>query len=141
MDESGDRYASSLAAVIQSAAVPYGVTLTVWASGASVEHFRGAPKPFEIFLFVLGGTCAYATLVLVARRALGRSSQGSAGRRMTVTGVLHPLAIGGAVGVVMLIARIGSWAAWPLGGFAGIGLYLALVGGEHLLARRLPLAR
>ena len=60
---------------------------------------------------------------------------------MALTGVLHLVSIGAAVGAVTLIANIPSWAAWPLGGFVGIGLYLALVGVEYLIAPRLPLAR
>jgi hypothetical protein len=47
--------------------------------------------------------------------------------------MLHILSIGGALGAVTLIAEIDSWIAWPAGGFAGVGLYLMLVGLEYML--------
>jgi hypothetical protein len=136
-----DGYAASLAVVLQSAAVPYGVTLTVWASGASVSHFRGAPKIFEIFLFVLGGVAGYTTVGLFVARALQRLTAGSSGPRMVVTGMLHLISIGIALGTVTLIGEIRSWIAWPLGGFGGISLYLTLVAAEYALAPRLSRAR
>jgi hypothetical protein len=130
----GDGYSASLATVLQSAAVPYGITLTVWASGASIDHFRGPPKIYEIFLFVLGAVAAYAALALAVAQALRKASRGPAGQRMAVTGTLHVVSIGVALGAVTLIGEIQSWAAWPLGGFAGIGLYLAVVGLEYAWA-------
>lgn len=134
-------YRTSLATILDSAAIPYGVTLTVWASGAAVQHERGAPQIYEIFLFVLGGMVAYSALALASARVLERGAAGSPGPQMALTGALHLLSIGAAVGVVALVARIDSWVAWPLGGFAGIGLYLTLAGVEYALAPLLPLAR
>lgn len=131
----------SIATILQSAAVPYGVTLTVWASGAALTHFRGDPQVFEIFLFVLGGMAGYTVLALVSAPLLQHLRPGSPGPQMALTGVLHLLSIGAAVGAVTLIGRISSWVAWPLGGFAGIGLYLGLAGFELALAPYLPFAR
>jgi hypothetical protein len=59
---------------------------------------------------------------------------------MALTGTLHLLSIGAALGSVAMTAEIESWAAWPLGGFLGIGLYLMLVGVEYAVAPALPLA-
>ena len=135
--ETEDRYATSLAAVLRSAAVPYGVTLTVWASGASVSHYRGAPRIFEIFLFALDGVAGYTTTALSPGRAGRLLPAAPPGPRMLVTGMLHAVAVGVALGAVTLIGQVESWVAWPLAGFAGIGLYLTLVGAEHALAPRL----
>lgn len=135
------RYRMSIATILQSAAVPYGVTLTVWASGAVLVHFRGDPKVYDIFLFVLGGMAGYSALAVVSAPVLRHLRPGSPGPQMALTGVLHLLSIGAAVGAVTLIGKISSWIAWPLGGFAGIGLYLGLAGVEFALAPRLPLAR
>jgi hypothetical protein len=132
-----ERYTASLAVVLQSAAVPYGVTLTVWASGASVGHFRGAPTIFEIFLFALGGVAGYTTVALGVERAIRRRPAPRPGRNMLTTGMLHVVSIGVALSAATLVGRIESWVAWPLGGFAGIGLYLALVGAEHAFAARM----
>lgn len=134
-------YSASLATVLQSAAVPYGVTLTVWASGATVSHYNGSPEVFEIFLFVLGGTCGYTVLALASAPAVQRLARGIPGLSMAVTGMLHPLGIGAAVGTVNLAAQAGGWLAWPLGGFAGICVYLGVVGFELMLAPLLPPAR
>ena len=57
-------YAAAVATILQTAAVPYGVTLTVWGSGALVMHFRGRPKVFEVFLFALGGIAGYTLATL-----------------------------------------------------------------------------
>ena len=134
-------YRKSIATILHSAAVPYGVTLTVWASGAALVHFRGGPNVYEIFLFVLGGMAAYSALALASAPVLRHGAAGSPGPQMALTGLLHLLSIGAAVGAVTLIGRVESWVAWPLGGFAGIGLYLGLVGVEFALAPLLPLAR
>lgn len=125
-----------MATILQAAAVPYGVTLTIWASGAALIHFHGNPA-----IFVIGGMAGYSIGALTVFRALERMSPASPGPQMALTGVLHLISIGTALGAVTLVAKISSWLAWPLGGFAGIGLYLALVGVEYLLAPLLPLAR
>ena len=134
-------YRTSVATILRSAAIPYGVTLTVWASGAALTHFRGTPAIYEIFLFVIGGMGGYSILVLTSASVLQHGAAGSPGPQMALTGVMHLLSIGAAVGVVTLVARIDSWIAWPLGGFAGIGLYLGLAGLEFALAPLMPLAR
>jgi hypothetical protein len=90
---------------------------------------------------VLGGMCGYATLTLGVVGALQRMSPQAPGAQMALTGMLHLVSIGVAVGAVTLLAKIDSWVAWPLGGFAGIGLYLGLVGLELMLAPLLPVAR
>jgi hypothetical protein len=134
-------YRISIATILTSAAVPYGVTLTVWASGAMLAHFDGHPKVYEIFLFVFGGMIGYSVLALASTRVLEHGAAGSPGPQMALTGLLHLLSIGAAVGAVMAVAQISSWVVWPLGGFVGIGLYLGLAGVEFALAPLMPLAR
>jgi hypothetical protein len=134
-------YRVSLATILHSSAVPYGVTLTVWGSGAALIHFRGNPAIYEIFLFVFGGMAAYSVLALASARVLRHGAAGSPGPQMALTGILHLLSIGAAIGAVTLLAKLSSWIAWPLGGFAGIGLYLGLASVEYALAPLLPLAR
>lgn len=127
--------------ILESAAIPYGITLTVWGSGAVLAHFRGQPALYEIFLFLLGGMGGYALLATLFARSLQHARGARPGVAMALTGTLHVLAIGGAVGAVALVAKIESWVAWPLGGLVGIALYLALAGVEYALAPLLPLAR
>jgi hypothetical protein len=134
-------YVTAMARILESAAIPYGITLTVWGSGAALAHFRGQPKLYEIFLFLLGGMGGYALLTTIFARSLQRTSEAHPGVAMALTGTLHFLAIGGAVGAVALVANIKSWIAWPLGGMAGIALYLALAALEYSVAPLLPLAR
>jgi hypothetical protein len=134
-------YRKSIATILHSAAIPYGVTLTVWASGAALVHFQGNPRIYDIFLFVFGGMGAYSVLAIASAPVLRHGAGGSPGPQMALTGILHLLSIGAAVGAVSLVAEIDSWIAWPLGGFAGIGLYLGLAGVEFALAPLVPLAR
>ena len=48
-------YRNSLAQVVQTAAVPYGLTLSTWGAGATIQHFRGMPDVWQVFLFAAGG--------------------------------------------------------------------------------------
>lgn len=106
-----------------------------------MTHFRGNPEVYEIFLFVLGGMAAYSVLALASAPVLRHGAAGSPGPQMALTGLLHLLSIGAAVGSVALLSQIDSWVAWLLGGFSGIGLYLGLAGVEFALAPLVPLAR
>lgn len=51
--------------VVCKTGVPYGYTLTVWASGALCIGRFGLPSAGEVFLFVAGGTLGYVGLALL----------------------------------------------------------------------------
>jgi hypothetical protein len=127
-------YPAALGTIVHSAAVPYGITLTVWGSGALVMHFRGPPRVFEVFLFVLGGVVGYALATMPAIGVTRTRQPSVPGSHLVLAGMLHPLAIGAALGSVTLVAMIQGWVAWPLGGLCGIAVYLLLVGVEYAFA-------
>ena len=128
----GNRYTSALATVLRGSALPYGYTLTVWTSGAMLTRHRGLPSTGEAFLFVVGAVAGFALLGIVV--VLGRGvpfDPPRAGLRRT--GMVHLLAVGGALGAATLVALIHSGIAWPLGAFVATATYLAIATLELML--------
>ncbi len=58
-------YRRALARVTAGLGLPFGYTVTVWASGALAVHAFGAPGPLEIGAFVAGAVSAYLLLGVV----------------------------------------------------------------------------
>jgi len=64
-------FTRSLGEVVSRAGIPYGYTLTVWSVGALCIGLFGLPSAGDVFLFLAGGTIAYAGLTLsVVRRGV-----------------------------------------------------------------------
>jgi hypothetical protein len=129
-------YRGSLATILETSAVPYGLSLATWGSGTAVEHFRGAPQLWEIFAFLLGGLSGYALATVGVLRELPETPKAAPGTRMALAGLLHVIAAGAAVGVASLAGEISNWVAWPLAGLGGILTYLTLAAAEYRFARR-----
>jgi hypothetical protein len=70
-------------------------------------------------------------------RPIRRQESAAPGPEISLTGMLHPLSIGVALGGATLVGQVQSWVAWPLGGLCGIALYLLLVGLEYALVSAL----
>jgi hypothetical protein len=127
-------YLFGLRSVVQTVALPYGYTVTVWSSGQELIHRMGTPRAWEVFLFAAGAVVGFASL-----RALTRDSSGGAPPQLgsTLHGVravlIQIIAIGAAIGSATLIGLVASTVAWPLGGFAATALYLAVVALEPAL--------
>lgn len=121
--------------------MPYGLSLSTWGAGAAVQHFRGMPELWEIFLFVAGGMGGYVLATLPVMRELKESGPAAPDARMALTGTLHMVAVGAAIGAAALVGKIHGWIAWPLGGAAAILVYLLVAGAEFQIAPQLPLAR
>ena len=62
------RYAGTLDKTLRSAVIPYGYTVTVWASGAYLISLRGLPSGLEAFAFVVGATLAFGVLASMSQR-------------------------------------------------------------------------
>ena len=120
-----NRYLSALATVLRGSALPYGYTVTVWASGMMLTHERGLPSVGEIFLFMVGAFAGFALLGLVVRLSGAVPFEPPSGvlRR---TGMIQLLAVSGALGAATLVALIRSGIAWPFGAFIATATYLAL---------------
>lgn len=129
------RYVTALATVLRGSALPYGYTVTVWTSGIMLVRHRGLPSTAEVFLFMAGAVVAYAALGGLVRAVRGVPFDPGPGvlRR---TGMLHLIAVGGALGAATLVALIPSAVAWPLGSFAATATYLGLATLELLISGR-----
>jgi hypothetical protein len=131
LDEGGD----DLATVLRSAAVPYGYTVTVWASGMMLTRARGLPSVEEIVLFTLGAVAGFAVLGLIVRLTGGMPSAPSPGA-LRRTGMIQFVAVGAALGSAALVALIHGGIAWPLAAFVATATYLSLATLELTLAKR-----
>lgn len=126
-------YVRALSAALDTAALPYGYTLTVWASGQATIHHRGAPNVGQIALFVAGAAVAYGALRMVAREREREVSGQIGSPHVLRAGAVHVVAIAAAIGLAALLARIGSGAAWPLASFAATLAYILVSTVELLL--------
>jgi hypothetical protein len=119
--------------VLRVSALPYGYTVTVWTSGAMLTRHEGAPSTGQVFLFMLGAVAGYALLAAIVKLGKGVpfDPPKEALRR---TGMLHFLAVGGALGAAALVSLIHDGAAWPLGAFVATATYLVLATLELRLA-------
>jgi hypothetical protein len=117
------RAARALTTVITGSALPYGYTITVWSSGAVLIHSHGQPSLGDIFLFIAGAVAAFAGLAAAAAW-LSAAPLKPPPERFEQAGTLHLFAAGAAVGLVVAIAAIPGFAAWPAASFGGTVVYL-----------------
>lgn len=129
---------AALGTVVSASAAPYGYTLTVWSSGAILLRSHGVPTVAEVFAFLGGGLLGFGSVALVARGAVARMETLDDAHDRLLTGMLHWLAAGCAVGGAALIAELHGVEAWPLASFVatvvylvGAGTQLALVSARH----------
>lgn len=128
---------SILATVLRASTVPYGYTVTVWTSGMLLIRQHGVPAVGEVFLFMVGAVLAFGVLGAFVTVTCGVPSDPSH-EAWPRTGMLHFLAVGGALCTVALVALIPSGVAWPLGAFSATAMYFALATLElSLVASRL----
>jgi hypothetical protein len=116
----------ALATIVAASAAPYGYTVTLWSSGAVLMGSHGTPHVAEVFAFLAGALAGFGLMAFVAHGTLGRAELLDDAADRVVAGTLHVLAVGGAVGAVALLAKIHSWAAWPLSSLAATALYLLM---------------
>jgi hypothetical protein len=134
MRRTADERGNDLATVLRSAAVPYGYTVTVWASGMMLTRERGLPSVGEVFLFMLGAVTGFTLLGLIVRLTGGMPFEPSHGA-LRRTGMIQVVAVGAALGSATLAALIHGGIAWPLGGFVATATYLSLATLELTLAQ------
>ncbi len=128
-------YARALATVVRRSAIPYGYTLTVWTSGAAIEHSHGTPAVGDTFLFLIGAVAGFAVLGSLGRTEDETPLKPKPGDLIR-TGLTQILAVGLALGAAALVALLHSFAVWPLGGFAATLIYLAIVATELAVSSR-----
>jgi hypothetical protein len=128
-------YLRALATVVRRSAIPYGYTITIWTSGAVLEHGHGRPTLGQTYLFLLGAVGGFAVVALIAARSAPRRLEPAAGAVLLI-GAINVLALGLALGAAALVSMIRGGAAWPLGSFAATTVYLLAASVELLLAQR-----
>ena len=122
----GRTHLGAIDAVLRGAAVPYGYTLTVWASGLPSASIMTSPDVTSVFGVVLAAAAAFGLLRLTSRSAGSAvdASELAAGHAALWTGAVHVAAMAAAVGAVALLALIGTSIVWPLGSFTATLFYL-----------------
>ena len=130
---SGNRYPAALSTIVRGSAVPYGYTLTIWATGTALERRHGSPGAVAELLFAAGAVAAFAALALVVRR-LGPTGANQPQRALIVTGIVQILAVGIALAAATFVSHLPGPAAWPLGAFAATLMYLLVAALELLVA-------
>jgi asparagine N-glycosylation enzyme membrane subunit Stt3 len=93
---------------------------------------RGIPSVGEVFLFALGAVAAFVLLGGVVKVARGNPFEPPYGV-LRLTGMIHLLAVGAALGLATLIALIPSGAVWPFGAFVATTTYLSVATIELML--------
>jgi hypothetical protein len=135
------RFAGTLDKTLRSAIVPYGYTVTIWASGAYLISLRGVPAMLEAFAFVAGAIFAFGVLTGLSQRRRPEADP-SAVRPPIHPDSSHPIFAAGlhvaAVGIAFVAASLvdetlGN-AAWFFGPFVVTLVYLSIASAEMAIA-------
>ncbi len=131
-------YLIGLGSALHGAGLPYGFTISIFASGQALVHFHGPPRPASLFLFAAGAATAYGVLKLVSRHALvPLGHQLGASPHPVRAGVIHVAAINVAIASAMVAGRLlPAAAAWPSAGLLATLIYLSVVGVEMTLIQQ-----
>ena len=148
------RWDGTLDKTLRSAVIPYGYTVTTWATGAYLVGQQGLPSAFEAFLFVCGAIIAFALLATLSARRSGSGElltsepipiHPDSSHPIFVAG-FHILAIGAAFAAAAAVDELLGNSAWFVGSFVVTLVYLALSSLELAIAielhrRKIGIAR
>lgn len=110
---------------LAAARVPYGFTLTVWATAAANGAHHGFPDPLQSVEFVAAATAAFLTASALGRR---RALDAAVGVGL----LLQVTALAGAVAVGILSARLSAEVSWLASSLAATSVYFGvIVGGKR----------
>jgi hypothetical protein len=124
---------SLLGTVTATTALPYGYTVTIWCSGATLIHERGDPLVGDVFLFLAGAITAFAAAATLA----GEHPQPPTPKAHQRAGMLHLATVAAAVGAAALLANVDSWVAWPIASFTATAVYIVGAALELMLSQHL----
>lgn len=137
------RYEGTLDKTLRSAVIPYGYTVTIWASGAYLISLRGIPNGWQAFAFVAGATLAFGVLTTVSQRLPGADPDLVAppihpdSRNPIFASGLHIAAVGIAFAAATLVDSLLLDWAWFFGSFAVTIIYLLVASAELAIATEL----
>ena len=136
------RWDGTLDKTLRAAVIPYGYTVTTWATGAYLVGVRGLPSAFEGFIFVCGAIVAFALLSVLSARIAGTGElltteplpiHPDSTHPIFVAG-FHILAIGAAFAAAAAVDELVGNVAWFFGSFVVTIIYLALSSFELAMA-------
>jgi hypothetical protein len=123
-----------MAARANSLAFGYSVAITV--SFAMLEHFDGAPRVLDIFLFVIGAGAAFAVVNAGVTRGFRRCVAAEPRLVMALATSFSFLSISAALGAATLLGwLVGGWVSWLVGPFLATLAYLFAAAIEIATAR------
>jgi hypothetical protein len=134
----GSRYRRNLRAAVAASAAPYGYTLAIWTSGATVTHARGIPTALEAVLFMAGAVAAFA---LTGSLAYGELELRPAPdeRRVRLWGSFHLPSVGLAIAAAAWVGHtLQGGSAWPAAGFLATAIYLVVLAAQFAFAETHP---
>jgi hypothetical protein len=119
-------YVAGLDAALHGAGLPYGYTVTVWASGQMLIVHHGTPGTAAVFAYAGGAALAYGLLRLSTNGASSEidASELAADEHLVRNGAIHIASIAAAIGAVTLLALVPTAVVWPLGGLCATVVYL-----------------
>lgn len=133
------RFRHGVRLAIVGSGLPYGYTITTFASGQAVIHIHGSPPVGLLLLFAAGAGAAYNVLRWLARGipVRGRAQLGES-PRIVRSGAIQAVAIVCAVLAAAAAARLPELEAWPAASFVATLAYLGVVAIELALIEREP---
>lgn len=120
-------FRAGIETALHGSGLPYGFTLTVWATGQALISNEGPPGLGPALLFAAGAAAAWGLLRTISRGASRNEGlQLSASPNLLRAGATHMVAIAAAICSAALVAELlDGTVVWPLGGFAATLVYLA----------------
>ena len=121
------RFRSGLRLAVVGSGLPYGYTLTTFASGQSVIHVHGSPAVGLLLLVAAGAGAAAGALRATTRGLVVPVVHLGESPALMRALVVQTVAVGGAVLAAAAAAHLPELPAWPVAGFASTAIYLAVV--------------
>ncbi len=129
-------YGAALRTTLRQTAAAYGYTLSIATTAAVLSSARGKPHTADLFLFLLGGTVAFA--LLEALLHVIPQDRDAPDRALPFAGVLNLASATAGLGAGSAIAHAGvsAGAAWLLAPMGATASYLAVLALQVTLVDR-----
>lgn len=136
LEERRGTYRAGLAITLRSTAAAYGYTLTIATTVATLIANQGAPTMVELYLFIFGGSLAFAALELALR--LVEPAVCEVDHVYPLAGALNVVSVAGAFSAASAVAHgPDGMLAWLLAPLAASVVYFALIAAEVAIIDRL----